>query len=153
MAMSWGDVSTAFYSTGIPDIEVYFIVSGAMPRLLQASRLVSPLLRWGPIQRFMKSRIDAMPEGPGDEERETGRALLLAEVEGPGGQLARSLLETPSGYALTWRSAVEIAERTLRGELPVGFQTPSSALGADFVLELAFASDGTDRPVVVAVPR
>jgi len=137
IAMSWGDVSTAFYSTGIPDIEVYFIVSGTLPRLLQASRLVSPLLRWSPIQRFLKSRIDAMPEGPGDEERETGRALLLAEVGGPGDQLARSLLETPSGYALTWRSAVEIAERTLRGELPVGFQTPSSALGADFVLELA----------------
>jgi short subunit dehydrogenase-like uncharacterized protein len=47
-----------------------------------------------------------------------------------------SRLETPSGYRLTYQAAVEIALRVAGGEAPVGYHTPSSAFGADFVLGL-----------------
>jgi short subunit dehydrogenase-like uncharacterized protein len=136
LAMPWGDVATAFYSTKIPNIEVYFILSGSMPMLMKASRLVTPILRLPAVQNFLKSRVDAMPEGPDEATRTGTRALLLAEVEGPGGQLARSLLETPSGYALTPPAAVEAARRAAIGEAPTGFHTPATAFGADFVLDL-----------------
>jgi len=136
LAMPWGDVATAFHSTKIPNIEVYFILSGSMPMLMKASRLITPILRLPAIQNFLKSRVDAMPEGPDEATRTGTRALLLAEVEGPGGQLARSLLETPSGYALTPPAAVEAARRAATGEAPTGFQTPATAFGADFVLDL-----------------
>ena len=137
VAMPWGDVATAFHSTGIPDIEVYLILSGRMPLLMKASRLVAPLLRRAAVQRFLKARIEALPEGPEERVRNEARALLLAEVEGPGGQSARTLLETPSGYALTPCAAVESARRVAAGAAPIGFQTPSTAFGADFVLDLA----------------
>jgi short subunit dehydrogenase-like uncharacterized protein len=137
LAMPWGDVATAFHSTAIPNIEVYFILSGRMPTLMKASRLVMPILRLPAVQRFLKTRVDAMPEGPDEATRNGTRALLLAEVEGPGGQLARSLLETPSGYAFTPPAAVEAARRAAAGEAPSGFHTPATAFGADFVLDLA----------------
>ena len=136
LAMPWGDVATAFHSTGIPNIEVYFILSGRMPLILKASRFVTPLLGLPIVQRFLKRRVDAMPEGPDEATRLGTRALLLAEVEGPGGQIARSLLETPSGYALTPPAAVEAARRAVNGEAPTGFHTPATAFGADFVLDL-----------------
>lgn len=136
IGMPWGDVSTAFHSTGIPDIEVYFILSGPIPGLLKASRLLSPLLRQPFVQRFLKARIDSLPEGPSKEERASSRSLLLAEAEAPGGQQARAMLETPHGYTLTYQAALESALRTARDEAPTGFQTPSSAFGPDFVLEL-----------------
>ncbi|HIE62393.1 MAG TPA: saccharopine dehydrogenase, partial [Microbacterium sp.] len=109
IAMPWGDVATAFHSTGIPNIEVYFILSGGVPRMIKASRLATPLLRTPALQRFLKRRIDGMREGPTAAEREGTRTFLLAEVEGAGGETARSLLETPSGYALTPIVAVEAA--------------------------------------------
>jgi short subunit dehydrogenase-like uncharacterized protein len=136
VAMPWGDIETAFHSTGIPNIEVYFILSGVISRLLKASRFVSPLLRMPRVQEFLEARIDAMPEGPDAELREASRAVLIAEVEGPGGQIARARLETPSGYTLTYQAAVEIALRVARGEAATGYHTPATAFGADFVLEL-----------------
>lgn len=136
LAMPWGDVATAFYSTKIPNIEIYFILSGSMPALMKASRFVTPILRLPAVQRFLKARVDAMPEGPDEATRTGTRALLLAEVEGPGGQRARTLLETPSGYALTPPAAVEAARRAAMGEAPAGFHTPATAFGADFVLDL-----------------
>ena len=143
IAMPWGDVSTAFHSTGVPDIEVYFILSGAAPMLLKASRLLAPLLRQPLVERFLKRRVDARPGGPSEAERDGARAFLLAEMEGADGSAARALLETPSGYALTPIAAIEAARRVAAGltgtgltGTKTGFMTPSKAFGADFILEL-----------------
>ena len=136
VAMPWGDVSTAFHSTGIPNIEVYFILSGRIPTLLKASRFLAPWTRLPTVQRFLKARIDSLPEGPDEETRASSTSLLLAEAEAPGGRVVRSMLRTPTGYTLTCQAAVEIAARVASGSAPAGFQTPSSAFGADFVLDL-----------------
>lgn len=137
IAMPWGDVSTAFHSTGVPDVEVYFVLSGMAPRLLKASRLLAPLLRRPGVERFLERRVESMSEGPGREERDSASSFLLAEVEGADGDVARSLLETPSGYALTPVAALEAARRVADGQTPTGFLTPSKAFGTDFILELA----------------
>ena len=54
MAVPWGDVSTAYHSTGIPDIEVYL----AAPRSLMAAAWVSSWFGWlvgsGPVQSYLK---------------------------------------------------------------------------------------------------
>jgi short subunit dehydrogenase-like uncharacterized protein len=136
VAVPWGDVATAFYSTSIPNIEVYFIVSGRVALMMKASRFAAPLLRQPKVQEFLKRRVDAMPKGPDEGTRNSTRALLLAEVEGPGGQRARAILETPSGYALTPPAAIEAAIRVASGGAAIGYQTPATAFGADFVLDL-----------------
>jgi short subunit dehydrogenase-like uncharacterized protein len=136
LAMPLGDLSSAFHSTGIPNIEIYVIVSGGVPRLLRASRLVAPLLRQPFVQRFLKRRIDRMPEGPDEVELTESRISILAEAEAPGHDPVRARLETQGSYAFTALSAIELAKRVANGEAPTGFQTPSSAFGADCVLEL-----------------
>jgi short subunit dehydrogenase-like uncharacterized protein len=136
-AVPWGDVATAFYSTHIPRIEVYFVLSGQAARLLKMGRFVAPFLRLPQVRGFLKGRVDRMPEGPSEKARNATRALLLAEVEGPGEQVARTLLETPSGYALTPIAAIESAVRVLAGVAAPGFHTPATAFGADFILDLA----------------
>jgi short subunit dehydrogenase-like uncharacterized protein len=77
-----------------------------------------------------------MPEGRTETQREGTRAFILAEVEGSDGETARTLLETPNGYSLTPISAIEAARRAASGNAPIGFQTPATAFGADFVLDL-----------------
>ena len=136
VGMPWGDVSTAFYTTGIPNIEVYFAMSGAVPGMLRASRFFTPLLRTQVVQDFLKRRVGRLPEGPTEDERSSSRSFILAEVEDGSGEVVRSLLECPSGYALTPVAAVEAALRAARGEAGNGLKTPAMAFGADFILDL-----------------
>lgn len=134
MAVPWGDLSTAWVSTGVGDIETYFAVGrGAIWGARTVGRMPW-LLRSGPVQDFMRRRIDARPAGPNAEERERGRSVIVVEVENAAGRRATSRLETPEGYSLTAMTSVAIAGRALGGDAPVGFQTPALAYGADFIL-------------------
>ncbi len=81
MTIPWGDVSTAYHSTGIPNIEVYM----ATPPHLVGAAVVGRYLGWilglGFVQWLAKKRIDAGPMGPSDEERYGGKSLLWGMAE------------------------------------------------------------------------
>jgi short subunit dehydrogenase-like uncharacterized protein len=136
MTIPWGDVSTAFYSTGIPDIEVYSSTPPSLRRAARMSRYMGWLLASGPVQRYLKGRIQAGPPGPSDEERTAGESLLWGEVVDAAGRTAVSRLRGPEGYTLTAMTALAAVEKVMAGKAPAGFQTPSMAYGADFILEI-----------------
>jgi short subunit dehydrogenase-like uncharacterized protein len=60
--------------------------------------------------------------------------VLWGEVTDAAGGRASARMNTPEGYTLTVLTSLAIVERVLRGQAPAGFQTPSRAYGADFVL-------------------
>jgi short subunit dehydrogenase-like uncharacterized protein len=132
----WGDVSTAYHSTGIPNIEVYAAMPATLRRMMKASRAFSSLLKTSTAQNFLKRRIKAQPAGPSDEERAKGKSFVWGEVLDGSGQRKASRLQGPEGYTLTALTALAIAERVLAGDAPAGFQTPSGAYGADFILNI-----------------
>lgn len=132
----WGDVSTAFHSTGIPDVEVYTRVPRSQRRLLRVSRHLGWLLGSAPVQALMRRAIRGRPAGPDDEARARGRSDLWGEATDDAGRRAVSRLRTPEGYTLTALTAVAAAERVLAGSVRPGFATPSLAWGPDFVLEI-----------------
>lgn len=132
----WGDVATAFYSTGIPNIEVYAAIPGKVRRMMKWTRPFGQMLGSSFVQRFLKKRIQAQPPGPDEEERERGKSFVWGEVKDDAGQKAVSRLSGPEGYTLTALTALTIAERVLGGQFSVGFQTPSKAYGADLILEI-----------------
>lgn len=136
VAIGWGDVSTAYYSTGIPNIEVYFAFPRAVRWGLRGTRYLNPLLRSRPAQRALKAAIQRPPPGPTAEQRARGRSLLWGEVLDPAGQRRVSRLSTLEGYSLTVLSALAIVDKALAGQVKPGFQTPSLAYGPDLVLEL-----------------
>ena len=136
VAIGWGDVATAFYSTGIPSVEVYFAFPAALRWGLRSTRFLGPLLDSAPAQRMLKAAIQRQPPGPTEEQRARGRALLWGEVLDPAGQRRVSRLSTPEGYTLTMLSTLAIAEKVLAGQYTPGFQTPSLAYGPDLALEL-----------------
>ncbi len=133
----WGDVSTAFYSTGIPNIEVYAAMPSSTRRMLVASRYLGWLLGSAPAQEFLKRRIKALPAGPSETERARGKSYVWGEVEDDAGQRRTARQSAPEGYLLTALTALAIVERVLAGEARAGFQTPSRAYGADLILEIA----------------
>lgn len=132
----WGDVSTAYYSTGIGDIEVYMVVSDAMRRMMKPMRALKGLLGFPAVKRTLQALADRGPDGPGLEQLEQGWSIFWAEVSDEAGNRSTARLFGPQGYTLTARAAVASVARVLQGEAPSGFQTPSSAFGSDFVLGL-----------------
>ena len=135
--LPWGDVASAFYSTGIPNIEVYSALPPVVQQSLKASHYLRGLLGTGPAQRLLKRVVDAQPSGPDENARATGSSHFWGEVSSAAGQKAGARLHTPEGYALTAMTALSSACKALAGNAPAGFKTPSLAYGADFILEFA----------------
>jgi short subunit dehydrogenase-like uncharacterized protein len=136
VTIPWGDVSTAWYTTGIPNIEVYAAMTPAMRRNLKLGDLLGPVLRFSPVQQFMKRRIDAAPAGPSADTRSRTRSLVWGEARAADGSSVNGLIDGPNGYDLTAMSAVRIAEAVNEGLVSPGFHTPAGALGPDFVLSV-----------------
>jgi short subunit dehydrogenase-like uncharacterized protein len=140
VVVGWGDVATAYHSTGIPDITVYFDPAPELERLLKLGGIARWLLSTPPAQRMLRRYIDRQPEGPSEAERRAGHAILLGEAVNAAGQKVASRLLTPEGYTLTAMTSLEIARRTLAGEALPGFQTPSRVFGPDFISGFAGCS-------------
>ncbi len=137
VSVGWGDVSTAYYSTGIPNIETYMAFPRAMIDAMNLTRILGPVLYTRPAKNFLKWLVGKLiPPGPSRERNETGFSLMIAEVT-DGKQTVRAKLRTPEAYYLTALTSVEIMKRILAGDLKVGFQTPSRAYGEDFILQFS----------------
>jgi len=142
IGVGWGDVATAWRTTGIPDIEVHFEATPRLARAAAMPRLVRRLLAVGAVRRFVQRRIDRrLPPGPTPERRARSRVVLVAEAWDDRGARVASRLETPEAYTLTAATAIEIVRRAASGAVRPGFRTPASACGADFVLSFP----GTSR--------
>jgi len=130
ITIPWGDVATAFHTTGIPNIRVY---NAASPKAIASMRRLDslrPLLSFRPLRRLLQ-RIAAPRGGPDEQKRVHGRTYLWGEVSN--GSESRSMtMTTPEGYAFTAVSAVNAAERVLAGARPGAF-TPAALLGPEFV--------------------
>jgi short subunit dehydrogenase-like uncharacterized protein len=135
IAVGWGDVSTAYHSTGVPNITVYFEAAPQLERLANLGGVGRWVLSRGPVQRWMKRRIDHMAEGPSDDERAAGYANLIGEAVNEAGVKIVSRLRSPEGYTLTAMTSLEIVRRVLAGEGKPGFQTPSRVFGAGFITQ------------------
>ena len=141
VTIPWGDVSTAFHSTGIPDVRVYMSIHPKQLRSLRMARWFGWILQSGFMQKKLRAKITAGQSGPNDAARAKGTSLLWGEATNAAGHAVVSRLRGPQGYTLTADTAVRCAMRALSGNAPPGFQTPSRAYGTDFILE----ADGVVR--------
>lgn len=129
----WGDVSTAFYSTGIENIRVFTGANKSRVRQMKAMRYLAPVLSSAFAQKQLNKLIDAKVAGPDAAKREAMKTELWGQVTNASGDSLQATLTTPEGYRLTALCAVTAAERI--AEAAPGFQTPSRAFGASFIAE------------------
>ena len=135
VGVSWGDVSTAWHSTSIRDVEVFFEADRAMRVAAGIPAIIKGALGTGVLQRLLKAQIDRrLPPGPTPEQRARGRAVVVAEARNAAGRSVVSRLVTPEPYALTALTAVEIVRRIASDGAPAGFTTASAVFGADFIM-------------------
>lgn len=141
MSIPWGDVSTAYHSTGIRNIETYMGFSPSAYRWVKLQRYFNWLLRTNFVRNIVKKRIKERPAGPTPEQRARSKSFIWGRVANAEGKVLEAQLVTPEGYTLTALTSLLIAKKVLNGNAPIGFQTPAKAYGEDLILEVA----GTER--------
>jgi short subunit dehydrogenase-like uncharacterized protein len=149
VTIPWGDIATAYRSTGIPNIRVYLAATPRMLRSMRRARLTAPFLRLGLVRRFFQRRIERTVEGPDVAMRRTLRMQLWGRAVNARGESVEATLETPEGYQLTVLAALECLRRVLAGQAPVGALTPSLAFGSRLIAEIP----GCDLRVGEVTPR
>jgi short subunit dehydrogenase-like uncharacterized protein len=136
MTIPWGDLSTAYRSTGIPNIETYMALSPASIAGAKRMRLLAPLMGLAPVQSYLKARAGRTVKGPDAEERKRERSYVWGRAVHADGRSVEGTLETLEGYALTAETSARAARRVLLGDVARGALTPSQAFGARFIEEI-----------------
>jgi short subunit dehydrogenase-like uncharacterized protein len=136
MCIPWGDISTAFTTTGIPNIETYTGTSPKTFKMLKWQFLFNWVLRTSFFRNRAKKQIKQKPAGPSDEMREKAMSLVWGEATNAAGQKQTVRLQCPEGYTLTAISSLLITKKVLSGHFKTGYQTPAGAYGADLIMEI-----------------
>lgn len=136
VAISWGDVSTAYHTTGIPNIETYI---KATPELLKLGGLMKWLgwlirMRW--VQTLIKKNIENKVTGPGESLRAKQRTHVWGEARNAHGQVKTARVVTDNVYTVTFAAAVAVAEYLLGDSGQTGYHTPSTLMGQRLVEQL-----------------
>ncbi len=136
MSIPWGDISTAYTTTDIPNIETYTGISKKLYYILKAQGLFNWLLRTAIIREFVIKRIKSLPAGPTDDQRKNARSMVWGSVTNAEGDTATARLCGPDGYTLKMNSSLIILKKVLLGNFEPGYQTPAKQYGWDLVKEV-----------------
>ncbi len=136
VTIPWGDVATAYRTTGIPDIEVYVPASQRLVRQLRALNLVRPLLGLGVVQGWLKGRIQSKVRGPDEAERQRSPTFIWGEARNAAGVTRTARMRTANGYTVTVESALAVVAKLTSGPCNPGSYTPSRLMGSDFAASL-----------------
>ncbi len=133
ISIPWGDVSSAYYSTGIPNIEVYLAVPKTALKYSKSITLLQKVLRIDFLRNgilfYMKKRF----YGPTEEERNAAKTYVWGRVSNAEGKTLEETARVMEGYNLTALGAVESTQRILEGNISPGAKTPSLAFGSEFL--------------------
>ncbi|MCO7226484.1 trans-acting enoyl reductase family protein [Pleionea sp. CnH1-48] len=141
VTIPWGDVSTAYHSTQIPNIEVYIPISPKRAKSLRRLNLLRWLFKFNWVQNKMKSKIDKTTQGPTQSQREKSRTYIWGEVKNAAGKTLTGRIETSNGYELTYEGTLEITRALLSNNFSGGAYTPSKLFGNDLIQRLPATSE------------
>jgi len=139
--ITWGDVTTAYQSTGIENITAYMAYPGAMALTI---RLFGPLgmslFANKAIRQLAQKVVEKTVKGPGEHTRHTARCQVWAWATNEAGQEFQAWLATAEAYHYTALAGVRCVEKALEYQ-PQGVLAPAQAFGTEFIFDIP----GTQR--------
>jgi len=135
LSVPLGDLTTAFRSTGVPNITTYVAVPDGAVHAIRLGRPLERLASTDPGKRLLTKLVDRFVDGPTDAERADAETIIWAEAwSETTGKTVESTLRTPDPYDVTVEAALAAAENVV--DVDSGFQTPATAFGPEFAVEL-----------------
>ncbi len=141
ISIPWGDITTAYHTTGIPNIETYMGFSRRMYGWIKLMPYFKWLFSISWVKKYIKKSITGNRPGPSPQQRANGRSLVWGRVFNDNGASTQAWLITKDGYTLTAITSLMIAQRVLQGDVKPGFHTPAGLYGADLIMEV----EGSER--------
>ncbi len=141
VTIPWGDVSTAFYSTGIKNIEVYIPISPKGAKNMRKMNWFRWLVKFKFVQNKMKQQIEKTAKGPNEEQREKLKTYLWGEARNARGEKVTANLETCNGYQLTYLAALNIGQHLLEQSKEGGAYTPSVLISNQLIFDIPGTSE------------
>ncbi len=136
MSIPWGDISTAYTTTGISNIETYTGIAPKIYWILKLQWAFNWLLRTNFVRTIIKKKIKAKPAGPSDEQRQKSSSLIWGEVSNSTGKTMQASISCFDGYTLTAHSSLVISKKILEGNFKSGYQTPAGCYGENLIREV-----------------
>jgi len=141
-----GDLTTAYHTTGIPNIDTMVVLPWPMIMAMKASAPCMPMLAWPLAKDMIAGCVQTLPRGPSAKALAAGRATLWAEAADEEGRRVLSKVETPDGYNVTIATAVALAEEMTQGKgmATPGFQTVGRMYSPDVLVDWTPGAKLTD---------
>jgi short subunit dehydrogenase-like uncharacterized protein len=136
MTIPWGDISTAYFTTGIPNIETYTGIAPKVYKMLRWQKVFNWLLKTSLVRNYAFKKINAKPAGPSDEARAKGSSMVWGMVQNNQGKKIQAAMSVKDGYTLTAHSSLLVVKKVLAGNFKTGFQTPAAVYGEDLIMEV-----------------
>ena len=136
MTIPWGDVSTAYHSTGIPNIRVFIPGSEKMIKNAKMANKIRFALGWTWVQNFLKKRIDKSIKGPSQKTRDKQPTYVWGEAKNQQGTTKTARIKVDNGYSLTVTGSLSVVEYLLGQAVSGGAYTPSKLVGDQLITNL-----------------
>jgi short subunit dehydrogenase-like uncharacterized protein len=133
ITIPWGDVYTAYFTTGIGNIKVYTGVTKKTLNSLLSFKKLKWAARTAVVQWMMKSIIKKRVKGPSLEKRSTYTTYLWGKITNSAGKSVTMEMQTMESYQLTAYTAIEATKIVLDGAVESGYKTPAGAFGSSFI--------------------
>ncbi|KAB7645571.1 saccharopine dehydrogenase NADP-binding domain-containing protein [Polymorphobacter fuscus] len=146
VAVTWPEVITGEFSTGIANIETYAEAARPAQLLVRAGGLLAPHLK-GPAAGWPAALAELWP-ATGEEDvagLDTG-FVLVAHCHDRWRRVTRLRLRVDDGHDVTAVTTDAIVRAVLAGNRAPGFSTPTRRFGGDFILKLGCAEVLKEQP-------
>jgi short subunit dehydrogenase-like uncharacterized protein len=136
MTIPWGDVATAYFTTGIADIETFAATPHAA--IVAASMLnwVRPVLASEFVQNLLL-RFVGSAEGQTEAQLAAETAYIWGEATNDSGTTRTARTTTPNGYRFTAAATTMAIAHVLARSPAGGYYTPSQLMGTRCVERVA----------------
>jgi short subunit dehydrogenase-like uncharacterized protein len=135
MTIPWGDISTAYFSTQIPNIEVYVPTNKQQVSFLKKLNLFKWLFSFGFMQNWLKHKA-GQRNGPDESQRKQQNTWVWGEAINAQGQIKTAKVKTANGYELTITGSLMAVEFILNNKVAAGYTTPALLMGEDAISKL-----------------
>ena len=150
MSIPWGDVTTAYHSTGIGNIIVYMALPVSMEFMKPLINLSEHLMAHELTQSILKKLADTFINGEEQKHRSASSAMIWGRVKNKAGQEKTMCLQVPHPIEHTADCALAATQAVLKLENTAGgAASPAMLFGADFVKSVEgvkVISNKTDLP-------
>jgi len=135
VSIPWGDIASAYRSTGIKNIRTYMVLPKNSVRFMRLSAQLGPLFGNPLVRGALSSLVERTMTGPDADARARGYTEVWGEVFDLEGNRVTGTLETPEGYSFTADASLCAVARMLDDPRP-GACTAAMAWGWRFIEDM-----------------